>query len=89
MPYYRSGDLQNKINREGTINFPKVKVYAYQILRGIHHIHSQQIMHRDIKSDNIFLDENHLVIGDFGLSKYFNACEKSSCSVGKPSNRAP
>ena len=89
MPFYESGDLQNKIYMEGTINFGKVKLYAYQILRGIHYIHSQQIIHRDIKADNIFLHKNNLVIGDFGISKFFNGRENNFCYVCKRFNRAP
>ncbi len=41
-----------------------------QILLGVKHIHSNDIVHRDLSPRNIFLDENYNVkIGDFGLSK--------------------
>ncbi|KAJ3395121.1 Eukaryotic translation initiation factor 2-alpha kinase 3 [Entophlyctis sp. JEL0112] len=41
-----------------------------QIVEGLLHIHDQHVAHRDVKPDNIFVDENHQVfVGDFGLAK--------------------
>ena len=41
-----------------------------QILYGIEHIQKNNIIHCDIKSDNIFIKDNIIKIGDFGLAKY-------------------
>lgn len=44
-----------------------------KILLGLKYIHDQGVIHRDIKSDNIFLAENNLPrIGDFGSSALSN-----------------
>ncbi|XP_069113693.1 eukaryotic translation initiation factor 2-alpha kinase 1-like [Argopecten irradians] len=42
-----------------------------QILKGVDFIHSQGLIHRDLKPKNIFINEpeNHVKIGDFGLAK--------------------
>ncbi|XP_021343826.1 eukaryotic translation initiation factor 2-alpha kinase 1-like [Mizuhopecten yessoensis] len=42
-----------------------------QILKGVDFIHSQGLIHRDLKPKNIFINEpeNHVRIGDFGLAK--------------------
>ena len=50
------------------------KNIAFQIISGINHLHSQQIIHRDIKLENILYDEKNNIakICDFGLSRIFD-----------------
>ena len=45
-------------------------LFGYQLLRAVAFIHSKSVLHRDIKPDNILIDENqHLVLADFGLAQ--------------------
>jgi polo-like kinase 1 len=40
-----------------------------QVLEGLEYLHSQKIIHRDLKLGNLFLGENMTIkIGDFGLA---------------------
>ena len=50
------------------------KKIAYQILNGVNYLHKKQIMHRDLKLENILYDEKKDIarIGDFGLSRQFD-----------------
>ncbi len=48
-----------------------IKLYIYQILRGLNYLSSLSIAHRDIKPQNILVDRNtnKVVICDFGSAK--------------------
>ncbi len=65
----------NKENPD-VMNEKFFKNIAYQIISGVNHLHSQQIIHRDIKLENILYDKEKKVakIGDFGLSRIFDYC---------------
>ncbi|XP_033754468.1 eukaryotic translation initiation factor 2-alpha kinase 1-like [Pecten maximus] len=59
--------LRDFRNEYSTLN---LKIFK-QILKGVDFIHSQGLIHRDLKPKNIFINEpeNHVKIGDFGLAK--------------------
>jgi len=73
------------INTENKIRWIK------QIINGILYLHSQEIVHRDLKLTNIFIDSNtgNICIGDFGLSKKFNSEIKANTCLGTPEYMAP
>ena len=51
-----------------------VKLFLYQILRGVKYLHSAGIIHRDIKPGNLLVNSNCLLkICDFGLARVFEA----------------
>ena len=55
-------------------NQPKIhtKFIFHQILKGVVLLHSNQIMHRDIKPHNILFKQNIIKIADLGLSRQYN-----------------
>lgn len=72
MPFYSGGDLRFHMKKDG---MPQVmpeetaKFYAAQMLLGLEQLHKRNIIFRDLKPDNLLLDEDgNLVITDFGLA---------------------
>ena len=75
MEYADDGDLQSKIikmkNEGGFFKESIIWEYSIQMIEGLKALHDKKIMHRDLKSANIFLfKENHLCkLGDMNVSK--------------------
>ena len=74
MEYADDGDLYTKIKKmkEEKIFFEEKTIWDYtiQIIQGLKALHDKNIMHRDLKSENIFLTKNYKCkIGDMNVSK--------------------
>lgn len=72
MPYYKKGSLKTVISNE-TLTLRKIIKYSIDILSGLMHIHSNGLIHFDIKSDNILIADNDTaLVADFGISAYLD-----------------
>ncbi len=62
-----------------------------QLLLSLQHVHSKQILHRDLKTQNILLNKDRDVvkIGDFGISKVLSSESKAFTVVGTPCYISP
>ena len=74
MEYADDGDLSSKIkyNKANGLMFTEHLIWDYliQILYGLKYLHDNKIMHRDLKSANLFLmKDNTVKIGDLNVSK--------------------
>ncbi|XP_023947930.1 serine/threonine-protein kinase polo [Bicyclus anynana] len=77
--------------RRKAITEPETRFYMHQILLGVQYLHSQRIIHRDLKLGNLFLDDDlHVKIGDFGLAaKIEYEGERKRTLCGTPNYIAP
>jgi len=77
MEYADGGDLDSRINAQNGRLFPEALVLEWfvQICLAVKHIHDRKIIHRDLKSENVFLMKTgtnrppQVKLGDFGISK--------------------
>lgn len=82
MDYCKEGNLHNLINRRGKLTEVQSVIYLYEILSGIQFLHERDIIHRDIKAENLYIDDGKIKIGDFGFAiklKTKNELRKTMC----------
>uniref|UniRef100_A0AAR2L4P0 G protein-coupled receptor kinase n=1 Tax=Pygocentrus nattereri TaxID=42514 RepID=A0AAR2L4P0_PYGNA len=86
------GDLTFHIYNMGSSGFSKERVqfYAAEILCGLDHLHKHSIVYRDLKPDNILLDDyGHIRISDLGLAVILAEGQLVRGKVGTAGYMAP
>lgn len=93
MPRALGGSLCDQLEKRGRLTESEARVIFSQILDGVIYLHSRNILHRDLKGDNILLmDERsppHVKIIDFGLSRLLAEGETAQTYCGTPNYTAP
>jgi len=70
LEYHPIGDLSSLIDREKKLSKRLTKFYAKEIISVLEYFQKHNIVHRDMKPDNILIDASfHCKIGDFGAAK--------------------
>ena len=90
MPFIRGGELYKIYQAKKRFNEKIVKFYAAQIVLAIGYLHSKNIIHRDLKLENILVDSNgYLKIIDYGLAKILKNNEEATSFCGTPEYISP
>ncbi|XP_059531852.1 serine/threonine-protein kinase 32B [Myotis daubentonii] len=84
------GDLRYHLQQN--VHFPEgaVRLYICELALALEYLQQQRIIHRDIKPDNILLDEHgHVHITDFNIATVVQGAEKASSMAGTKPYMAP
>ncbi|MBV9614819.1 MAG: serine/threonine protein kinase, partial [Ktedonobacteraceae bacterium] len=69
MAYAPHGTLRRRYSRDKTLSPPVVAPYVRQIADALQYAHERKIIHRDVKPENMLLDDdNAVLLSDFGLA---------------------
>ncbi|OCT83404.1 NUAK family SNF1-like kinase 1 [Xenopus laevis] len=90
MEYASNGELYDFINNKNQISENDARRFFRQIVSAVHYCHKKGIVHRDIKLENILLDENlNVKLADFGLSNHFQKNQVLETYCGSPLYASP
>lgn len=93
MDYCEGGDLFKRINAQKGVLFQEDQILDWfvQICLALKHVHDRKILHRDIKSQNIFLTKDGTIqLGDFGIARVLNSTvELARTCIGTPYYLSP
>lgn len=88
--YINGGNLLDYLNSRNGLPEREAQHIFVQIVSAISYIHSMNIIHRDLKAENILIDRNkNIRIIDFGFSKRFEDNARCNTCCGSPAYVAP
>lgn len=91
MEYANCGDLYNTVSKEGSLEEDDANYYFTQLIKGVEYCHENNIIHRDIKLENVLINSSDdgvsVKLCDFGFSESVEGIHKSI--VGTPAYIAP
>ncbi|KAI0628078.1 kinase-like domain-containing protein [Trametes polyzona] len=86
-----NGSLMDMLRRRKRFTEPEARYFMIQLIGACHYMHTHQVIHRDLKLGNIFLDRNmNVKVGDFGLAALIESPgERKKTICGTPNYIAP
>ena len=72
MPYVAGESLRHRLHREGPLPPDQALRIACEVAGALDYAHRRGVIHRDVKPENILLEEGHAVVADFGIARAVN-----------------
>uniref|UniRef100_A0A3Q3F3W1 non-specific serine/threonine protein kinase n=1 Tax=Labrus bergylta TaxID=56723 RepID=A0A3Q3F3W1_9LABR len=90
MEYASGGEVFDYLVAHGRMKEKEARAKFRQIVSAVHYCHLKNIVHRDLKAENLLLDADaNIKIADFGFSNEFSAGSKLDTFCGSPPYAAP
>jgi Tol biopolymer transport system component/tRNA A-37 threonylcarbamoyl transferase component Bud32 len=95
MPYIKGDTLRDRIEKEGELPVSEAVRVIREVTDALAFAHSQGVVHRDVKPDNVMLSGRHAMVTDFGVAKAVSEATGRSTlttagvALGTPTYMAP
>ncbi len=94
MPYVEGESLGQRLRRETQLPVGEALQLAREVAEALSYAHSHEVVHRDIKPDNIMLTGGHALVADFGIARAVSAAgleslTDSGMAIGTPAYMSP
>lgn len=90
MEFMKGGEMFQHLRKLKRFSEPQAKFYAACVTLGLGHLHTKNYIYRDLKMENVLLDEKgYAKLTDFGLAKFIQKEEKALTFCGTPEYLAP
>ncbi|XP_052494020.1 serine/threonine-protein kinase Nek4 isoform X2 [Budorcas taxicolor] len=93
MGFCEGGDLYRKLKEQEGRLLPESQVVEWfvQIAMALQYLHEKHILHRDLKTQNVFLTRTNIIkVGDLGIARVLeNHCDMASTLIGTPYYMSP
>ena len=95
MPYEEGQSLRERLAKEGELPIAEAVRILRDVVDALTHAHKHNIVHRDIKPDNVMLSDRHAFVTDFGVAKAVSEATgrqqltTTGVALGTPAYMAP
>jgi len=94
MPYVKGESLRHRLEREQQLPIDEALGITRQIASALDHAHAHDVIHRDVKPENILLYEGEAMVADFGIALATSAAAgerltQTGLAVGTPEYMSP
>jgi len=94
MPYVEGQTLRGRLDRERQIALEDALQIAREVADALSYAHEHEVVHRDVKPENILFQAGHAVVSDFGIARAIVAAggdhlTKTGITVGTPAYMSP
>jgi serine/threonine protein kinase/tetratricopeptide (TPR) repeat protein len=94
MPYVEGESLRDRLAREKQLRLEDALQIAREVADALSYAHSHDIVHRDVKPENILLESGHAVVADFGIARAITAAggerlTDTGIAMGTPAYMSP
>src|SRR5438132_6438188 len=94
MPYVEGETLRDRLGREGQLPLEEAVRITREVASALSYAHAHDVVHRDVKPENILLSGGEAVVADFGVARAITAAARgklteTGIAIGTPAYRSP